>query len=153
MGVERRHSHVKFSKTIRLGKNLDLDNAAAGEVEVGSLRDTGTNVQRWNGTFWENIGTPITTKEISFADTPYSVKNSDEFITVDASGGVVVVNILALSVATKPLWIDKNENSANTVDVTTTVGADKINGLDVYPIASLDEGYSFTPFTSQYRAL
>ena len=46
MGVERRHSHVKFSKTIRLGKNLDLNNAVAGEVEVGSLRDTGSFIER-----------------------------------------------------------------------------------------------------------
>lgn len=57
MGVEKRHSHVKFSKTIRLGKNLDLDNAVVGEVEVGSLRDTGVFIQRWNGTSWDIIAT------------------------------------------------------------------------------------------------
>lgn len=91
--------------------------------------------------------------EIDVNDSPYDVTTEDDFITVDASGGVVVINMLPLSVADKPLWIDKNEASVNTVDVTTTVAADKINGADVKQIASEEEGYSFTPFPSQYRAL
>lgn len=114
MGVERRHSHVKFSKTIRLGKNLDLNNAVAGEVEVGSLRDTGTNIQRWNGTFWENIGAPIAVKEITFADTPYQILFSDEVVVVDATDGETFLVLPVLRRGTR-IKIKKKDSSANKV--------------------------------------
>ena len=65
MGVEKRHSHVKFSRTIRLGKNIDLDNAVAGSLEVGSLRDTGVFIQRWNGTEWRNLASVAVVQEMS----------------------------------------------------------------------------------------
>lgn len=56
MGVKKTTTdHVKFGRTIRLGKNPDLDNAVTGQVETGSLRDTGVEPQRWNGTAWERL--------------------------------------------------------------------------------------------------
>ena len=114
MGVEKRHSHVKFSKTIRLGKNTDLDNAVAGEVEVGSLRDNGTNVQRWNGTFWENIGAPLTIKEIDFSDSPYTALVSEDVIVVDATNGETIIVLFALRQG-KTLRIKKVDSSGNKV--------------------------------------
>ena len=127
MGVERRHSHVKFSKTIRLGKNLDLDNAVAGEVEVGSLRDNGTNIQRWDGTFWDNIGNPLFVKLITSADSPYTVVNSDDIIeaTIDATD--IDILLLPLADVKRELRIIRNETGAGTavLDVITN-GSEKI---------------------------
>ena len=73
MGVKHTNTDVKFSKTIRLGKNIDLDNAVAGEVEIGSLRDTGSHIERWSGTAWDIIGAAFSRKSIDFTDTPNQV--------------------------------------------------------------------------------
>ena len=77
MGVKRTNQDIKFGRTIRLGKNSDLDNAVAGAVEVGALRDTGTFMQRWNGTSWEIIAPPFV----------INVTNEDDFGT--SVGGIV----------------------------------------------------------------
>jgi len=114
MGVEKRHPHVKFSRTIRLGKNTDLDNAVAGEVEIGSLRDNGTNIQRWNGTFWENIGAPKAVTEITFADSPYPILTSDEVIAVDATDGETILVLPTLRKGDS-FKIKKKDSSANKV--------------------------------------
>ena len=116
MGVERRHSHVKFSKTIRLGKNLDLDNAVAGEVEVGSLRDTGSFIERWNGTAWEVIGslTP-TLVELTFADTGITLTrpgNGKTIVDVDCTDGVVIINLHSM-VKFDEIRIKKTDSSGN----------------------------------------
>ncbi|MEE9510296.1 MAG: hypothetical protein V3V81_07360 [Candidatus Bathyarchaeia archaeon] len=114
MGVKHTNTDVKFSKTIRLGKNIDLDNAVAGEVEVGSLRDNGTNIQRWNGTFWENIGAPFVVTEITFADSPYSILTSDEILAVDATNGETILVLPTLKEGDR-YKIKKKDSSANKV--------------------------------------
>ena len=150
MGVEKRHSHVKFSKTIRLGKNLDLDNAVAGEVEVGSLRDTGVFMQRWNGTSWEIIAPAQVTRELTFSDTPITVLSSDDRIYVNATGGNVVVNLISLSTAPKrPIHVQKTDGSGNTVTITAD-GSDKINGAGTKVISSQDVDHELVP-ASEWR--
>ena len=122
MGVKRKNTHVKFDRTIRLGKNLDLDNAVTGEVESGSLRDTSTNVQRWNGVFWENIGSPLVIKQITSADSPYSIIGSDDIIEVDTSGGDVDIILFLIGTLTrKSFVIKKIDSSTNIVTLNPTL--------------------------------
>lgn len=137
MGVKHTNTHVKFSQTIRLGKNIDLDDAVAGEVEVGSLRDNGTNIQRWNGTFWENIGAPIVVKEITFADSPYQALNSDEVIAVDATNGETIVVLPALRQGER-IKIKKKDSTANKVKY-------QGNGFNI-------DGLSEREISTQYNA-
>lgn len=119
MGVKHTNTDVKFGKTIRLGKNLDLDNAVAGEVEVGSLRDTGTNIQRWNGTFWENIGAPLLIKEIDDTDSPYSALPNEDVILGDATNGdiIVVPPLAAVLKKKQTVMMVSGESAANTLDI------------------------------------
>ncbi len=148
MGVERRHSHVKFSKTIRLGRNADLDDAVAGEVEVGSLRDSDTNVQRWNGTFWENIGAPLLTKEIDDTDSPYQALPNEDIILGDATNGnIIVIPPLAAVLKKKQTVMMVNGQSASkTVDIVPANGelinkaANKLISVDLVAWTYISDG-------------
>lgn len=99
------------------------------------------------------LGVPPSFKEITFSDSPYDVLFTDDFLSVDASGGKVIINLLPLAEIRKQLGVEKNEASAFTVDLTTTVASDKINGLDVQVLSSENEGYWITPFPTEYRLL
>ena len=135
MGVEKRHSHVKFSRTIRLGKNIDLDNASAGSVEVGSLRDTGSYIERWSGTSWEVIG-PLTPTlvEVTFADSPKTLTrpgNGKMIVNVDCSGGLPII-ILYPKVQFDEISIKKTDLSSN--DKLTYRG----NGFNIDDVSERD---------------
>lgn len=152
MGVKHTNTDVKFSKTIRLGKNLDLDNAVAGEVEVGSLRDTGDFIQRWSGTAWEIVGAAFTRKSIDFTDSPYQVTNSDNFLKVDATGGNVVIDFIVLAKApVKPLYIRKDAGGANIVTLTPNLAAgDTIDGLVSLSINADGNAEMIVPYLDEW---
>ena len=151
MGVEKRHSHVKFTKTIRLGKNTDLDNATAGQVEVGSLRDTGVFIERWNGASWEIIGPFNNSSDVDFGDTPYTVVPADNRIYIDTTNGNVVINLISLSIAPeKGIHVQKIDSRSNTVTITAD-GSDTINGAATKVILSQDVDHELFPTSSEWR--
>lgn len=118
MGVEKRHSHVKFSRTIRLGKNTDLDNAVAGSLEVGSLRDTGSFMQRWSGTAWENIAPGNWVRVGATITTSRQLTLNDDVVRVDATSGNVVTSLLpAATAVNKQYTVIKIDSSGNTVTI------------------------------------
>lgn len=65
---------------------------------------------------------------IAVAQSPYTVKATDETITVDASGGAVTVNLPAATGGGRFLYIAKIDSSANGVTIQTN-GGDTLNGV------------------------
>jgi len=152
MGVKHTNTDVKFGKTIRLGKNTDLDNAAAGEVETGSLRDTGSHIERWSGTAWDIIGAAFSRKSIDFTDSPYQVLASDNFLKVDATGGNVVIDFIVLANApVKPIYIRKDAGGANTLTLTPNLAAgDTIDGAATLVISADGNAEMVVPYTDEW---
>ncbi len=92
-----------------------------------------------------------TTKEIVFADSPYSVTILDDFINVDSSGGNVVINFLPLStVPIKPIYIRQNDGSPNTTTLTAN-GSDVIDGSGTLVISSDGNAELCVPFATSWR--
>lgn len=90
--------------------------------------------------------------EITFIDSPYPVKESDDFINVDSSGGDVVINFLALGVAkAKPIYISQSDGEPNT----TTATADGSETIDdagsTLAINSDGNAEMFVPFATTWR--
>ena len=113
MGVKHTNTDVKFGKTIRLGKNIDLDNAVAGEVEIGSLRDTGTFIERWSGTSWVIVEL-LNIVKITSADSPFSVPADTKVIEVTIDSTDVDINLATLASAKFELLIIRNDIGAGT---------------------------------------
>ena len=92
-----------------------------------------------------------TTKELVFADSPYTVTALDDFINVDATGGSVVINFIALAtVPMKPIFIRKNAGGANTVTLTAD-GSDLIDGNGTLTISSDGNAEMCVPFPTSWR--
>lgn len=100
------------------------------------------------------VNTGVTTKELTFADSPYSVTTGDDYINIDATGGNVVVNFLTLAVAVleaKPLYVRKTAGGANTVTLTAD-GSEPIddNGSTLV-ITSDGNAEMCVPFATSWR--
>lgn len=93
-----------------------------------------------------------TTKEITFADSPYPVTVLDDFINVDSSGGNVVINLLPLStVPIKPIYIRQNDGEPNTTTITPN-GSDTINDIATLVISSDENAEMVVPFAASWRS-
>jgi hypothetical protein len=91
-----------------------------------------------------------TTKDITFADSPYTVTALDDFISVDSSGGNVVINLLPLSTApAKPIYIRQNDGAPNTT--TITPDGNTIDGAASLPINSDGNAEMCVPFSAEWR--
>ena len=118
MGVKHTNTDVKFGKTIRLGKNTDLDNAVAGEVEVGSLRDTGSYIERWSGTSWEVVAPGNWVRISDTITSTGTLSLADDFVRVDATSGNITINLLSAAAAkNKVHTVMKIDSSAFTVTI------------------------------------
>lgn len=153
MGVKHVNTDVKFGQTIRLGKNLDLDNAVAGEVEVGSLRDTGSFIERWSGTAWVVIG-PLTPTlvEPDFSDSPVTLVrpgNGRTIVDVDCSGGVVIINLYTLGEFDE-IEIKKTDSSGNKLTYKGD-GSDTIDDLTERDISTQYNNDRLVGGSSQWR--
>jgi len=74
-------------------------------------------------------GGALTVTTVNFAASPYAVLATDEWIIVDASGGVVQLDLHAVSVPRNfVLYITKKDGSANAVTVNPN-GAETIIGV------------------------
>jgi hypothetical protein len=93
-----------------------------------------------------------TTKEITFADSPYSVTALDDFINVDSSGGNVVINFIALGTApVKPIYISQTDGAPNTTTATAN-GSELIDDDgSTLTISSDGEADVFVPFPTSWR--
>jgi hypothetical protein len=92
-----------------------------------------------------------TTKELTFADSPYTVLSTDDYINVDATGGNVVINLLPLAtVPTKPIYIRKNAGGANTVTLDPN-GSETIDGAATLVISSDGNAETVVPFSAEWR--
>lgn len=102
-------------------------------------------------------GTPpaIVAKQIAFSDSPYTVQPTDYLVLVDTSGGSVTVNLpLAAARGNLPVEIkDASGNAqANNISI-VRAGAETIDGLTTYPIASDFDAYQFKPKTNGYTVI
>lgn len=92
-----------------------------------------------------------TTKEITFADSPYPVTALDDFINVDASGGNVVIDFLLLGTAPiKPIYVRKNAGGANTVTLTPD-SPNTIDGSATLIISTDGNAEMCVPFSLEWR--
>lgn len=96
------------------------------------------------------VNTDISTRELTFADSPYSVMTGDERIYIDATDGNVIVDLIPLSLAPiKAIHIQKTDSSSNTVTI-TAVDSDTINGSSTKVISSQDVDHELIP-VSEWR--
>ncbi len=88
--------------------------------------------------------------EISFADSPYSVKINDGFINVNVADDDVVINMLPLSTnSIKPVVI-RQDGTANTIIITPAV-PDLIDDASTLVISGDGNAEKCVPFPSQWR--
>jgi hypothetical protein len=82
---------------------------------------------------------------ITFADTPYSLTDANDVLLVDATGGVVEVDLPSGSTAfQKPYIIKKIDASINAVNV-NAAGADVIDGAGTQTTIIQYESFSIVP--------
>lgn len=97
----------------------------------------------------------IVPTSISFASSPYTVLATDYLILVDTSGGAVTINMMAAAARNNlPVEIkDSTGNAAaNPISVVRN-GAETIDGLTTYPMASDFVAYTFKPATGGYKVI
>lgn len=97
----------------------------------------------------------IVAKPVNFAASPYTVQPTDYLIEVDTAGGPVVINMMAAADRNNlPITIKDvtGHASANNISVTPS-GAETIDTLAPYPIASDFGGYNFKPLTGGYTVI
>ncbi len=70
----------------------------------------------------------VTVTPITFADTPYAILVADQCVTVNATGGNVVVDLPAIGTTGRRLHFVKTDATANTVTVDGNAG-ETINGV------------------------
>jgi len=98
------------------------------------------------------IAENTTTKNLVFADSPYTVLITDDYISVDTSAGTVVINLLALATAPrKPLSIKLSTGAPNVVTLTPN-GSDTIDNAADLSIASNGNAEKIVPFTSTWES-
>lgn len=97
----------------------------------------------------------IVPTSISFANSPYAVLPTDYLILVDTSGGAVTINMpLAATRANLPVEIkDSTGNAAANPISVVRAGAETIDGLTTYPIASDFAAFTFKPATASYKVI
>ena len=98
---------------------------------------------------------PIPGLPVNSASSPYPVQPTDYLLLVDTSGGPVVINMMPAAARNNlPVTIKDvtGHATANTISV-TPFGAELIDGLSPYPIASDFGGYNFKPLAGGYTVI
>ncbi len=94
----------------------------------------------------------VVSKNIAFADSPYTVLASDRVLYVDTSGGAITINLQpAAGRGGIPLTVkDVSGNAAaNNISIVRN-GAETIDGLTTYPINMDFGGVRLNPRTASY---
>lgn len=104
-----------------------------------------------------NSGKPpaIVPTLINFANSPYAVQPADYLILVDTSAGAVVINMMAAANRNNlPVEIKDSTGTAaaNSISVVRS-GADTIDGLTTYPMASAYVAFTFKPAAGGYKVI
>ena len=153
MGVKLTNTHVKFGRTIRLGKNTDLDSATAGQVEVGSLRDTGVVIERWDGTQWVAVGPGSFIRDSRIVTSNDNVLVTDDLILVDATSAPVTMTLFTITgnqgnvVTIKKIDASANAMIIDGFDSETVDGAANITTTTQY------NAYELTPSTTEFNVI
>ena len=88
---------------------------------------------------------PLDVTTITFADTPYSLTDANDMILVNATGGVVNVNLPNGTTAFKKVYyIKKIDASVNNVDINGT-GGDVIDGAGTQSLTTQWESVGIVP--------
>lgn len=96
------------------------------------------------------INENTTIVEIDVTDSPYSVTILDDYITVDASGGNVIINLLSTTAfPSKPLNIQKNDSSGNTVTI-DGFDSETINGQLTNILLDQYDNLTIVPKTNEW---
>lgn len=123
------------SSTLITGRNVQdaLDQAAANDAKPPAIIPT----------------------NISVANSPYAVQSTDYLIMVDTSGGPVTINMQpAAARANREVEIKDATGNASTNPISVVRnGAETIDGLTTYPIASDFAAFTFKPVTNAYRVI
>lgn len=136
----------------------DLRNARERAKELRYYPTTGlvaTNVQDAIDFVASSGGTSppsITPKVVTFAMSPYTILTTDYLILVDTSGGAVTLQTGAAAARTnKEVTIKDSTGNAltNNISILRT-GAETIDGLTTYPIASDFGAVTLSPETGGY---
>lgn len=153
MGVKLTNTHVKFGRTVRLGKNLDLDDAVAGEVEVGSQRDTGVVIERWDGTQWVVLGPGSFIRDSRIVTSNDNVLVTDDLILVDATDAPVTMTLFTITGNQgNVVTIKKIDASANAMIIDGN-GSETIDGELNITTTTQYNSYDLTPSTTEFNVI
>jgi hypothetical protein len=85
---------------------------------------------------------------ITFAASPYAVVGTDTFLSVDATGGNVAINLRAVA-SGRTIRVLKIDSSGNTVTVYPN-GAETVDNAASYVLSEQNAMAAFHPSTSKY---
>lgn len=114
-----------------------------------TANDAQSALSQIEGQVLVNAASPpaIVPKAVNFAMSPYTVLPTDYLLEVDTTGGVVVLQTGASALrGNKPFTVKDIvlNSSVNRIDVLRT-GAETLDGLTTYSIASDGDAKTFTP--------
>ncbi len=139
--------HFKGTKTekypVQAFDRAGLLVATIWPKEVGSLRDTGTFIERWNGTEWQKIGPGLWISNIGDVTTsPVTLDLNDDVVLVDATIGNITINLPTAASAKAKVYIVKKINSSNTVTIDPD-GSETIDGASTASLTSQNTSREF----------
>ena len=123
------------------------------DIDGNILTDTAGNALEGIDTVDANllVNNGVSTKELTFADSPYTVLNTDDYINADSSSGSVIINLLSLATAPKkPLYISQSDGAPNTTTLTPD-GSETIAGAATLVISSDGNAEMIVPFATTWR--
>lgn len=114
-----------------------FSSTGAGEMDVAVQVDNSTIIINASNQL-QATGSYFNYTAISFADSPYTVLSTDYYISVDSSGGLVVINFPNAPTA-KRSWVVKDRtgnasNPNNNIQLTTPGGVVTFDGQTTYTI-------------------
>ena len=134
------------SNTIN-GHSEDVDLKGAKSALVYS--DDGTT---WQVTQTVPLLTLDSTDSVASKSSAYTLVESDDTITVDASGGVVTITLYAAASGSKKHNIVKSDSSANEVIINPN-GVETINGASTHSLYLQYEGATIQSSGSEWFIL
>lgn len=92
-----------------------------------------------------------TVRTITFEDSPYTIKEEDEYISADATDGNIVINLLPLATAPRKLIDFKKMDSTVHIVTIDPDGSEKIDGLTTEVISSQYNTVRLLPTASEWE--
>lgn len=134
---------------LRIRPSARADDVSVQPIPGLTAVDVQTALEQLEGQVIAVVSSPpaIVPKAVNFAMSPYTVLPSDYLLEVDTSGGAVQIQTGASALrGNKPFTVKDITGNAETNNISVLrTGAETIDGLTTYPIASNYQAFTFKP--------